>query len=624
MPDPATPPAATRQPLRIWPGIVLVTLQFLTRFGLPQVLPESGMYAVIGGVGGGGLAVLIWWMFFSRAPWLDRIGAPLLMIAAVLAAYGIVDPSISNGMMGGLLVMYSIPVLCLALVVAAALTSRRPSSQRRAAIAAGILLASGMWTLVRTGGVLGDGSDFHWRWTATPEERLLALEGVGLPTAVQAVPTVPSVTSAAPVAVANEAATEVVPATSSTTTTLIVPAATADAPVPDIAPVEWPGFRGRDRDSIVRGVQINLDWAQSPPTAIWRRPIGPGWSSFAVRGDLLYTQEQRGEDEIVACYRVSTGEPVWKHADRVRFWESNGGAGPRATPSLKGDTIYAFGATGILNALNASTGAVIWSRNTTTDSGRDVPEWGFTSSPLIVDNAVIVHAGILMAYDLATGEPRWKGPARRGSYSSPQLIEVDGTKQILMMSGAGATGVSPSDGTDLWEFDWEGAPIVQPASLGNGDVLITTATAAGGIGTQRLSISHRAGQSAAGPTEWTADERWLTNGLKPYFNDFVVHGGYAYGFDGSILACIDLADGKRVWKGGRYGSGQLVLVKDQNVLLVVSEEGELALVSATPDAFKEFARLPGIDGKTWNHPVLVGDLLLVRNGQEMAAFRLAR
>jgi outer membrane protein assembly factor BamB len=138
----------------------------------------------------------------------------------------------------------------------------------------------------------------------------------------------------------------------------------------------------------------------------------------------------------------------------------------------------------------------------------------------------------------------------------------------------------------------------------------------GGVGIRRITVAQRSGG-------WSVEERWTSNGLKPYFNDFVVHNGHAFGFDGSILASIDLQDGRRKWKGGRYGNGQLVLLLDQNLLLVLSEEGELALVSATTDQFKELARFPALNGKSWNHPLMVRDVLLVRNGEEMAAFRLS-
>jgi outer membrane protein assembly factor BamB len=275
-----------------------------------------------------------------------------------------------------------------------------------------------------------------------------------------------------------------------------------------------------------------------------------------------------------------------------------------------------MGATGIVNALDAASGAVVWSRNAATDTGKAVPDWGFTSSPAAVGDLVIVAAaGQLAAYDAATGKPRWVGESGGGGYSSPHLATLDGVTQILLQRGARTISVAPADGTLLWEYAWvPSVSIVQPALTPDG-VLITSADAMGGQGMKRLAV-------ARGSSGWTVEERWTSRGLKPYFNDFVVHKGHAFGFDGSILSCIDLTDGERKWKGGRYGSGQLVLLADQDVLLVLSEDGELALVSATADKFSELARVPAIEGKTWNHPVLVGDVLLVRNGEEMAAFRL--
>ena len=306
-----------------------------------------------------------------------------------------------------------------------------------------ILLACGVWMLVRTDGLSSAAAQLAWRWTPTPEERLLAQandEPKALPaTAPEAAPAkespapIPAERRIADAASATTAkAVEAVPAAAPATMTPPAdPVAAASAP-------EWPGFRGPRRDSIVRGVRINADWSSTAPVRMWQRPIGPGWSSFAVHGDLLYTQEQRGEDETVACYRVSTGEPVWRHRDPVRFWESNAGAGPRATPTLSHGRVYAFGATGILNALDARTGAVAWSRNVATDLSRGVPDWGFASSPLVIDDLVIVAAsGTLTAYDLATGKPRWVAPRQLGSYSSPHRVTIDGVTQILLLSGTG-------------------------------------------------------------------------------------------------------------------------------------------------------------------------------------------
>jgi outer membrane protein assembly factor BamB len=587
-----------QKPLRLWPGVVAVVLQWLAWLVVPLVAPEAALFGMLGGLAGG-LAVLVWWLFFSRAPWAERVGAIVLMVVAVVATKRVVHQSLANGMIGMLLPIYAIPALSLALVAWAVASRRLSSGPRRASMVAAIVLACGAFTLLRTGGITGGAdSDFAWRWTQTPEQRLMAQAG--------------DEPAAPPSAPAAAKAPEERLVSKSGDKPAALPAAAAAETGAD-----WPGFRGPERDGIIRGVRIETNWSASPPVELWRRPIGPGWSSFAVRGDLLYTQEQRGEDEVVACYTVTTGKPVWKHRDAARFWESNAGAGPRGTPTLSDGRVYTFGATGILNALDARDGAVAWSRNVASDTGTKVPGWGFASSPLVADDVVVVAAaGQLVAYDLATGDRRWIGPARGESYSSPHLLIIDGVAQILLMSGAGATSVAPADGTLLWEHPWPGAAIVQPAQVADGDVLISTASASGGIGTRRIAVEH-------GPGGWTVEKRWTSIGLKPYFNDFVVHDGHAFGFDGSILACIDLKDGQRKWKGGRYGNGQLVLLPDQDLLLVLSEEGELALVGATRDQFTELARFPGIEGKTWNHPVLVGDVLLVRNGQEMAAFRLS-
>jgi len=597
----------------VWPGVVAVALILVVRFGVPLVWPDGLPFGILGGVAGG-LLIVVWWAFFSRATWIDRLGAILLMVVALFATKRILlDASIATGAMGFLFFIYAIPVLSVAFVVWAVATRRLSDGVRRATMVATILLACGGWALLRTNGFSGEFvSDFAWRWAPTAEERLL-VHASDKPAPIPPAPAaakIPEPTALPPA-----------PAAAKTSGELVV-ARAAHEPAPTVAKLvaDWPGFRGLHRNDVIPGVRIETDWTASPPVEMWRRPIGPGWSSFAVHGNLLYTQEQRGSDEVVACYNLTTGEPVWRHSDAARFWESNAGAGPRATPTLSNGRVYTLGATGILNALDGGSGAVVWSRNAASDTGVKVPGWGFASSPLVVDGMVVVAAaGKLAAYDVDTGKPRWFGQDGGDGYSSPHLMTIDGVAQILLISAQGAASVAPADGTRLWEYALPpSAPIVQPAQIAGGDLLISEGE---GQGMHRIAVAHGPG---SGPVGWTVEKRWKSIGLKPYFSDFVVHNGHAFGFDGSILACIDLKDGKRTWKGGRYGAGQLVLLPDQDLLLVLSEEGELALVAAAPDQFKQLARFPAIEGKTWNHPVLAGDVLLVRNGQEMVAFRLSR
>jgi outer membrane protein assembly factor BamB len=601
----------TTQPLRLWPGVAAVVLQWIFWLVVPRVVPGSGPIGMLGALALG-LVVLVWWLFFSRARWSERIIAIAAMIALAFATWPFLHVSIQNGYMGRMFPIFVIPGLSLALVAWAAFSRGLADLPRRAMLVGVVAVACSAYLLIRTDGITGEGDSLlRWRWTKSHEELLLASSPTPAPApaAEPAVAPTPTEKAATPTGTSS-AATAPAPTT----------ATTAPVDVSVDAPAAWPGFRGPRRDAIIRGVRIETDWTRTPPVEMWRRPIGPGWSSFAVSGDFAYTQEQRGEDEIVSCYRLTTGEPVWTHRDPARFWESNGGAGPRGTPSLHNGRVYALGATGIVNALDARTGKVVWSRNAAKDTGAQLPGWGFTSSPLVVGDVVVVAtSGRLAGYDAGTGNLRWTKQTGGGGYSSPHPVTAGGVSQVVLLSAAGATAVAPADGAVLWQHKWEGAgvAIVQPAAVTGDDLLVTAGDAMGGFGVRRINVAHSG-------DNWSAQERWTSRGLKPYFNDYVVHKGHAYGFDGSILSCIELESGERKWKGGRYGNGQLVLLADQDVLLVLSEEGELALVSATPDGHKELTKFKAIEGKTWNHPVLAGDVLLVRNGEEMAAFRLPR
>jgi outer membrane protein assembly factor BamB len=580
----------SRRPLRVWPGLIAVVLLFISRFGVKAVVPgfEGFMWAIQGSFICAAV-ILLWWLFFSRAPWLDRIGAIVLLVAALGSAWLLKHESMGPGWMFA----YAIPFGLLGFVAAAAVARNFSNPARRLIITAGVVLSALGWTLVRTDGIDGDHRfTFAWRWSATPEQQLLAK-----PIPAPAPPPVESVRPepAAPVAEPKQEAER------------------RPAPITAATP-EWPGFRGPHRDSSVPGVTVATDWSKTPPAEIWRKPVGPGWSSFAVQNGLIYTQEQRGEEELVTAYKGATGDLVWRHADRVRFFESNAGAGPRATPTLANGRVYTLGGTGVLNVLDGLTGRRVWSRNTTDDTKRSVPMWGFSASPIVTRDLVIVYAGRLAAYDVANGRVKWLGEPAGGSYSSPHLATIGGVEQILIQSPQGAAGIDPATGATLWQHEWKGLPIIQPSLMPGGGVLISASQT---DGTRRIDLGH-------GPGGWTIDTRWTSLALKPYFNDTVVHKGHAYGFDARILSCIDLNDGKRIWKGGRYGNGQMLLLPDQDVLLVLSEDGEIALVQASPAGFTELARMPALEGKTWNHPVIASGLLFVRNAQEMAAFRLPK
>ncbi len=380
----------------------------------------------------------------------------------------------------------------------------------------------------------------------------------------------------------------------------------------------WPSFRGRNRDARVTGVEIDEDWTKTPPKLIWRSKIGPGWSSFTLAGNCLFTQEQRGDNEAVVCLDCETGQSIWAFEYVSRFWETVAGAGPRATPSIADSKLFAMGANGNLICLDARTGKKIWERDLKVDANRKPPTWGFASSPLITEGVAIVHAGGakekgLFAYDVSTGEISWSVASGDHSYSSAQTASFDGVTGVLMETSAGLQFVNPRDGAEIWQFD---SPIqnyraLQPMVIGD-SVLIASGQSEGA---KKLSVTRKG-------TSWDIKLEWESRAMKSDFNDFVAHNGNLFGFDGNIFACVDLATGKRQWKKGRYGNGQVLLLDDANQMLITSETGELVLLKTDPDKLVELARIQAIEGKTWNHSIIVANRVYLRNAQEAACYEL--
>lgn len=635
-----TPSTDASQPntpsFRLWPFFVFLVLQWLAVFGTGAVAPATFVhfFGMMLGPGLGLLLLLGWWLAVCGRPWPQRLFVVLLPIALVVLTYMASDVSVFQA-----IYIYGVPYLSAAFVLWLVLARTVATSRPLAVWAALAFLVCAGWPLVRSTGVDGNmAHHFAPRWQATTEERFLSSDQAEMPAAdtariaelnfededEDADGADPEATDGAAAEAEDEAPMPGAPGTSQDSQD---PAATAALkPAAETPSAEWPGLRGRHRDGVVPGTRLATDWDQTSPEILWRRPVGPGWSSFALVRGVLFTQEQRGDDEVVSAYDAATGEPLWLQSDATRFWEPMAGAGPRATPTYDGGRLYTVGANGIVQALEASDGSQVWQRNLADDTGAPVPDWGFSASPLVSEGLVVVHGGApdgkaVVAYDRDTGEPVWFGPAGALSYSSLHEVVLKGQTQWLIATGEGVTSFAP-DGTLLWDHSWPapgGARIVQPAFTDDGDVILGTGF---GMGLRRIDVV-RSGVEGEGD-DWSTSAEWTSTAMKPYYNDLVLHEGVAYGFDNRIFAAVDLATGDRIWKGGRFGNGQVLLLPDQDLLLVLSDRGELALVRAVPDEFEQLTSFQAIEGKTWNHPVLVDGVVYVRNAEEMAAVRLPR
>ena len=580
-----TPPQAAppRWP-RLWPALVLVLVywagwlvmnklkepvginpfaQFMFNFWAPMVTAA---------------AMLVWVLTLSRLKWLDRVWFVGCLAAGGLIALYLVDRSVVFG-----LIMNGLPVAMTAVVVWLVVTRGAASWPVRVGVVAASLLAWGHQTLVRIDGIDGDlVATTRWRWEPTREQEYML--------------------QLTPVAAAAQAAS------------------LRELTELSVSAGDWPEFRGAQRDGAVRGVRISRDWNANPPRELWRRRVGPGWSSFVTIGDIAFTQEQRGEEEATVALDIANGQELWSHSDHGRFWEVVAGAGPRSTPTFAAGKLYAHGASGALDCLDAATGTLVWSRDIKTDAGvKDPPQWGYSSSPLVASGVVVTFAGGkdkgLVAYDALTGVPKWQAGKASHTYSSPQLFTSGGIEQVLMVSDRGLESLELATGKLVWEHPWEIQGmfrVSQPHVMGDRILLCTGMS----NGSRLLTVAQKGGK-------WNVSELWFTKEYSPYFNDGVSHEGFLYGFDGPIFMCLDLATGKKQWKKGRYGHGQVLLVADQGLLVVISEKGELVLLEANSKQLVELGKLPALANKTWNHPVITGNRLLVRNDEEMACYELA-
>jgi outer membrane protein assembly factor BamB len=515
-----------------------------------------------------------YWLFLKSIPWRQRFTVLGTLIALLVVVWFAAHKSLG----GMALVMYGMPAVVTAMA-GWLLVSRglKPALQ-----SAGVICICGLIGLalcmLRVHGVTGSfAAEFDWRWNASPEERLIASG-----------------------ASANSSAADLAKALT-------------------LQPTDWPEFRGPQRDSVVRGSKLSKDWSANPPKQVWRKPIGPGWSSFSVVDGHVFTQQQLGPEEQVVCLDAATGEQLWLHSESSRFEEPVAGAGPRGTPTFSDGWLYTQGAAGMVLCLNAATGELKWKKDLAAEFGAKPPEWGFSASPLIHQGLVIVFTGVkdkaVVAIKADSGDLVWQGGSGPLSYCSAQVSKVAGEEQILFCTDTGLLAFAPADGRLVWQHEWPTggvARIVQPQVLNGNDLLIGTGL---GVGLRRIHVT-KSGES------FSASEVWTTTRCKPYFNDFVVVDNHLYGFDGTIYMCVSLDKGDVKWRARGYGSGQALLLVDQKLLLIISETGELSLVKAEPDKHTELSKFKVIDGKTWNHPVLVGNRVFVRNGAEAACFEL--
>ena len=569
--------------LRWWPALAIVLAMVALKFMLVlfDAPPLPVLMLSFMGPGLLSLAIPLWWLALSRAPGRERI-----LGIGVLALIAVGTIAISHKTILGMgTMMYQMPVGMIAFALPLILLAGVSSIRLPVAILSAVI-GFGLWDTLQMRGTTGKfAPEFASRWSESEEDKYLA-------------------------ELANRKLSNPEP---------IEPNLVSNGSEINLrAEAEWPDFRGADRSGVVTKVTLNSDWESNPPKLVWKTRVGPGWSSFSAMDGRLFTQEQRGEKEAVVCLDASTGKQIWAHEYPARFEEVIGGAGPRATPTIGKKAIYSLGANGRLSSIDAATGAEKWHQDLAELAEREPPTWGWSASPLVVSDLVIVHAGGaenkgLFAFEAESGDVAWSVESGDHTYSSAQLATFDGIDGALMACNQGLRFHSLEDGSAIWYHEWPcmNYRATQPLVMGN-EVLLGTSL---GLGTRKLVVSKS-------DSDWNIETKWTSRAMKPDYNDFVVFNGNLYGFDGNIFACAELEAGKKLWKRGRYGNGQVVLLEEAGQLLVISEKGKLVLLEANPKELVELAEFEALEGKTWNHPVVIGTQIFLRNGKEAACYEL--
>jgi outer membrane protein assembly factor BamB len=374
----------------------------------------------------------------------------------------------------------------------------------------------------------------------------------------------------------------------------------------------WHQWRGPDRDGKSAETGLLQSWPAAGPPVAWQTTgAGIGFSSFSSAAGRLYTQGDRGSSAFVIAFDLATGKRLWE-TPNGRNYRNSYGDGQRSTPTIDGDRLYALGARGDLVCLNASTGAVIWRTELTQEFRGSVPEWGYSESPLVIGDRVIVSAGAsnasIVALDKTTGAVLWRSPGDRAAYASPVVARVGSVTQAVFFSDRRTLGVDVRDGRVLWSYP----------RVSNGTANIATPVVNG----NRVFVSSDYGTGAA-LLELSASgarEIYFTRDMRNHHSSSVLVGDHLYGFSGSILTAMRFADGAVAWRDRSVGKGSLIYA-DQRLYLY-SENGVVGLAEPTPAGYREHGRFRLRTGRepTWSHPIIADGKLILRDQDDVYAF----